>query len=175
MEQVQYSVIVTDDHPMVASGLEAIINEQAQLHITHTVNSGKALLELLEKETADLIVLDISMAELDGIQVAGIIRGKYPAQKILCISTYYQPSLYTTLKAIPVQGFIPKLADINIMVDGIYRILKNEEVFIVRTDEFSESNKLVLREIAGKLSRREMEIMKLIKEGKSSKDISKQI
>ena len=175
MTERPYSITIIDDHPMVASGLQAIIKAHSDLHVNHVLNSGIELIELLEVDSPDLIILDISMKDMDGVQAAEIVRSKYPDQKILCISTFYQQSLYAVLKAIPVQGFIPKLTDTNTLIQGILKILAGEDVYIIQNDENIETKRLVLTEITNKLSRREVEIMKLIKAGKSSKEIADEL
>jgi len=170
-----YSIIITDDHPMVSIGLKTLLNEQDDLTVSHTAQSGFDLLQLLENETPDLIVLDISMPDMDGVETARKIRAKYPQQKIVCISTFYQASLYATLKAIPVQGFIPKLIDTKTLLDGIYKLLNNEIVYIEQKEEKPETKHLILTEITNKLGRREIEIMKLIKLGKLNKEIADEL
>jgi len=152
-----------------------LLNEQDDLTVSHTAQSGFDLLQLLENETPDLIVLDISLPDMDGVETARKIRAKYPQQKIVCISTFYQASLYATLKAIPVQGFIPTSIPTQTLLDGIYKLLNNEIVYIEQKEEKPEPKHLILTEITNKLGRREIEIMKLIKLGKLNKEIADEL
>jgi DNA-binding NarL/FixJ family response regulator len=172
MMQPKYSIIITDDHQMVASGLKSIINEHELLNVIDTAHSGAALLHLLKSVKPDLIILDMSMPDMNGIETAKAIRKKYKEQKILCISTFYEKSMQIEMELLKVQGFVPKLSDSKTLIDVILDVLNNKTVFIIPNNEIQLNNKGNLNDIANKLSRREKEIMGLIKQRKTTKEIS---
>lgn len=163
-------IILADDHPLLLEGLSAIIGDQKNLEICATANNGKRLLQIIPLHKPDLILIDINMPEIDGIEAAKIIKSTNPDIKILCISTYYSKNLLDLLKEIPVDGFMPKQSDSKLVINTINRILEGEIVFIKNSTET-----LYMKEPAKEvsiLSQREKEIMRMIKKGMSTKDIA---
>jgi two-component system nitrate/nitrite response regulator NarL len=163
-------IILTDDHPLLLDGLTAIISEQQDLEVCATAVNGKQLLQIIPIHNPDLIVLDINLPEIDGIEAAKIIKNSNPEIKILCISTYYSKNLVDTLKAIPVEGFIPKQSDSKVVIKTINQILNGENIWLKSITE------IVYQKEAPKelniLTQREKEVLRLIKKGMSTKDIA---
>lgn len=163
-------IILTDDHPLLLDGLSAIISEQRDLDVCATATNGKQLIQIIPLHNPDLIVLDINLPEIDGIEAAKIIKNSSPEIKILCISTYYSKNLVDTLKAIPIEGFIPKQSDSKVVLKTINQILAGENVWL------KSSNEVVYHKEAPKelelLSQRENEVLRMIKKGMSTKDIA---
>ena len=165
-----YNIIITDDHPLLIDGLRAILSPASDLNICATTNNGKQLFQLLTKQSADLVILDINLPEINGIEVATILKNRYPEIKVLCISTYYSKSLMERLKAIPVDGFIPKQINSPVVLNSVYEILKGKNVFIKSNTE-NPFEKEAPKEII-LLSEREKEVLRWIKKGLSSKEIA---
>jgi two-component system nitrate/nitrite response regulator NarL len=163
-------IILADDHPLLLEGLTAIIREQANLNVCATAKNGKHLLQIFPLHKPDLILLDINMPEIDGLEASKIIKSTNPDIKILCISTYYSKNMLDLLREIPVEGFIPKQSDSKDVINSINRVLAGETVFIKNHTET-----IYLIEPAKEvniLSPREREIMHMIKKGMSTKDIA---
>lgn len=165
-----YNIIITDDHPLLVDGIKAILNQADDLHVCATVGNGKQLIQVLSRQKADLILLDINLPEIDGIEAATILKNRYPDIKILCISTYYSKGLMDKLKAIPVDGFIPKQINSPKVLQSVYDVLQGNTVFI-KSNLDVPFQKEEPREIM-LLSDREKEILRLIKKGLSSKEIA---
>lgn len=166
----QLKLILTDDHPLLVDGLKTIFSAQENLAVVATANNGKQLIQIVPLHMPDLILLDINLPEIDGIEAASIIKSRYPEIKILCISTYYSKNLIDKLKAIPIEGFIPKQIDSPKVLQTVNQILNGESVFVKSAVE-SVYQKEEPREIK-LLSEREKEIIRLIKKGFSSKEIA---
>jgi two-component system, NarL family, nitrate/nitrite response regulator NarL len=173
MHSVQKKIMIADDHPLLIDGLSAIISAQANLSICATATSGKQLIQYIPVYKPDLIILDINLPEIDGIEAAKIIVNSYPLIKILNISTYFSDGLLSTLKSIPVDGFIPKQTDSRVVLDTINQILSGKTVFIkstvVNNYGIEAPKELAL------LSQREKEILRMIKKGMNSKEIAEEL
>lgn len=74
------SVILAEDHVLVRQGLRRIIQEDPTVQVTHEAGDGLELLELLKNSTPDVVILDISMPRLTGLEAAQIIKKQYPAR-----------------------------------------------------------------------------------------------
>lgn len=166
-------IIIADDHPLLIDGLTAIIKEQSHLELCATANNGKKLIQTIPIHHPDLIILDINLPEIDGIEAAKIIKTSNPEIKILCISTYFSKHLIDTLKDIPVEGFIPKQSDSSLVVKSINEVLNNKSVWL-RSDTEIVFHKEPPQELE-LLSQREKEVLRLIKKGLSTKSIATEL
>lgn len=90
--KIDYSVIIADDHSLIAEGIA-------------TVKTGKALLKLLNTRKPDIILLDINMPELDGIETAMLVKQVNPAIKVVFMPMHWD----LIVKKTEADGFIPKL------------------------------------------------------------------
>lgn len=163
-------IIITDDHPLLIEGIAAVINAEKELNVCATATSGKRLLQIIPLHQPDLIILDINMPDIDGIETARVIKAAHPHLYVLCISSYFSQSLISTLRAIPVDGFIPKQTDSKIVVRTIQQIIAGETVFI-NSDVENPYGKAEIKELE-LLTQREKEIIRLIKKGNSTKAIA---
>lgn len=163
-------IILTDDHPLLLEGLAAIISEQQDLDVCATAVNGKQLIQIIPIYNPDLIVLDINLPEIDGIEAAKIIKNSNPEIKILCISTYFSKNLLDTLKKIPIEGFIPKQSDSKVVLKTINQIIDGENVWLKSNIEITYQ-KEAPKELE-LLSQREKEVLRLIKKGMSTKEIA---
>ncbi len=163
-------IILTDDHPLLLDGLSSIISEQQDLEICATATNGKQLIQIIPVHKPDMIVLDINLPEIDGIEAAKIIKNSNPELKILCISTYYSKNLVDTLRTIPVDGFIPKQSDSKVVLKTINQILEGKNVWL-KSDVEITYQKEAPKELE-LLSQREKEVLRMIKKGLNTKDIA---
>lgn len=81
-------IIIVDDHQMFIDGIKALLMNEKGVKVVGEALNGKELLLLLEKITPDIILLDVNMPEMDGIEATKAIRMKYPSLKILMLTMY---------------------------------------------------------------------------------------
>src|SRR3989338_6220010 len=81
-----YNIILADDHAIFRAGLKGLLDKDPQFKVTAEAQNGKDLLSKLRSAKCDLIVLDLSMPEMDGISALKAIRQKYPRVKILVLT-----------------------------------------------------------------------------------------
>ena len=171
-------IILADDHVMVRSGLKRIIQDRDGMEIVAEAGDGLELLKLLQKVEADVILLDLSMPNLRGMEAISEIKRICPATKIL-ILTMHKESVYVyrTLSA-GADGYLLKDDAEEALFTAIASI-REGKVFIspgmagtsildwvnTRTDEEDLQQ-------AERLTLREREILKLVAENKSNKEIS---
>lgn len=172
------TIVIADDHKLMSEGLTGIIHSNTTYRVTHSVNDGKELLHLLNHITPTLILLDINMPKIDGIEAAKEIKARFPQILIICVSMYQDKNLYTTLKQAGADGFIPKLSDTEVFLDTIHRVISGEKLFLSISpdeDKSKQSETIDPFNLKVKLSNRELEIMRLIKQGLTSKEISDKV
>jgi DNA-binding NarL/FixJ family response regulator len=110
------SVILADDHILVRQGIRRIIEEDSSIKVIGEAADGLEVLELLRECTPDLVILDLSMPQLGGLEAAEIIKKQFPAIKIIILTMFKRKSFLNKAKAIGVDAFILKEeadADLN--------------------------------------------------------------
>ncbi len=122
------SVILAEDHVLVRQGLRRIIQENPGVQVIHEASDGEELLGLLQDSTPDVVLLDISMPRLGGLEAARIIKKHYPQIKIMILTMHKGKAFFEEAMEIGVHGYILKdeadtalnAAIQTVMEDGTY-------------------------------------------------------
>ncbi len=172
-----YRVILADDHVLVRRGLRRILQEKANIEILGEVGDGLELLNLLKKSKPDLIILDVSMPNLRGIEAIPEIRHIQPEVKVLMLTMHKEEEyLYQAVSA-GANGYLLKddaEKELFLAISGI----QDGKIYISPgLADQSMQNWARLRRgendthVAESLTVRQREILKMIAEGKSNKEI----
>jgi DNA-binding NarL/FixJ family response regulator len=116
------SIILAEDHVLVRQGLRRIIQEDPSMQVIHEVGDGMELLALLQTTSPDIVILDISMPRLQGLEAAQIIREKYPAIKIMILTMHREKNYFLKAMEIGVNGYVLKDeadTDLNIALQAL--------------------------------------------------------
>jgi DNA-binding NarL/FixJ family response regulator len=177
MRTRRYRIILADDHIMFRQGIRRIIEEVSGHKVIQEVGDGLELLRSMEKFIPDMIILDISMPNLGGIEAARKIKMTYPGTKVLILTMHKNKEyLYHTLN-VGVEGYILKedadtelLSAIETIRQGATYISPLLSVEVANSlRKYVRGKKVFLAE---PLTTREREVLKLVSEGKSNKDIA---
>jgi len=172
-----YEILLADDHPLFREGIKRIIEGEPALKIVGQAGDGLELLQLLRKLSPQLVILDISMPNLGGLEAIGEIRRLYPRLKVLILTMHKSRGHLHRAISMRVEGFLCKedahadliLAINTIRKDGTYiSPLLRERIVELFSQQFG-GNVEVRSE---NLSNREIQVLKLLAEGKSSKEIA---
>lgn len=166
----KYRVIIADDHSLFRQGLKLILTELNNIEVIADVPNGKELIEIAGILEPDLIIMDINMPFLNGIEASKILARDHPEIKILVVSMYGDEQYYNSVIENGVKGFILKDADNSELKTAVRDILNGKTYF---------SQELLLRLIRNKqtpaninLTSREQEILELICQGLGTAEIS---
>src|SRR6185295_4987859 len=102
------TIIIADDHQMFIDGIKVLLQQDPAISVVGEALNGQALLDLLEKQTSDIILMDINMPVIDGIEATKIIRKKYPTIKVLMLTMYNTRQYITSMIAAGANGYILK-------------------------------------------------------------------
>lgn len=102
------SIILAEDHVLVRQGLRRIIQEDPAIQKIQEAGDGVELLELLKRNTPDVVILDISMPRLGGLEAAQIIKREYPNIKIMILTMHKAKNVFQKAMEIGVDGFVLK-------------------------------------------------------------------
>src|SRR5665648_108899 len=176
--QLKRKIILVDDHTLFRNGLRILLNNMENYRVTGEAANGKLFLDVLEKDVPDLVLMDISMPVMDGVEASTIAHEKYPDLKIITLSMYGEEDYYYKMVNAGVKGFLLKNSDIKEVktaLDVVYdggsffstELLQN----LVNSLKSSPKSK----EFHAELSEREMEILILICQGLSNQEIADQL
>jgi DNA-binding NarL/FixJ family response regulator len=169
--------VLADDHALLRQGVKKIIEDAGDMTVVGEAGDGLQLLDLLKKETTDLVILDISMPNLRGIEAASEIKQSYPGVEVLILSMHKRKEyLYHSLSA-GAKGYLLKddtdtelLSAIEtIRQGGVYlSSLLSEEL----TSDLASICNGAVTIPQENLTTREKQILKLVAEGKTSEEIA---
>jgi DNA-binding NarL/FixJ family response regulator len=173
----RYRVILADDHVLVRQGLRRILEENPALEVKGEVGDGLELLSLLSKEKTDIVILDVSMPNLRGIEAIPEMRRMQPHIKVLILTMHNEEEyLYQAISA-GADGYLLK-EDADKELFSAIETIRGGRVFISpNLAERSMENWVRIRRgedstsETAPLTIRQREILKLIAEGKSNKEI----
>ncbi len=167
-------IIVVDDHEFFRRGISMTINSFDYARVVGEATNGKDFLEMPELPTADIVLMDIKMSPVNGIEATETALEKYPDLKVIALTMYDDEEHLQSMIDAGAKGFLLK----NIKTDDLDRALKlvadgknfySEELLTYFTKRFSAKKE---EEIINKLTNRELEILQCIARGYSSKEIA---
>jgi len=175
-----YRIVLADDHAMFRRGVKRIIQENANLEVVGEAADGLELLEIIKKSPPNMVIADVSMPNLRGLEATREIKMAFPEIRVIILTMHKDKEyLYHALSA-GAEGYLLK-EDADIELFSAINTIRQGGTYISRllapqmTDIFMERQ----RQRAGEgklpaelLTMREREIIKLIAEGKSSKEIA---
>ncbi|MEJ2672224.1 MAG: response regulator transcription factor [Deltaproteobacteria bacterium] len=170
-----YRIILAEDHVLVREGIKNIIEAFPGLQVVGEVGDGPELLTLLKKLPVDMVILDISMPSLPGIEVTREIKQTYPQVKVLILTMHKKKEYLHNAIAAGVHGYLLKEDAPKELLSAIEKI-RQGMIYVSPLLASDLANLYVQRQGDNNhtepLSPREIEIIKMIAEGKSSKEIA---
>jgi DNA-binding NarL/FixJ family response regulator len=174
---ISYRIVLADDHVILRDGVKHIIQERPDLCVVGEASDGLELLRLLKRQEADMILLDISMKGLRGIEATREIKSSHPEIKIVILTMHKKRSYIQHALAAGADGYLLKESTGDELFDAI-TCVRNGGSYISKSlsqDLTSEMLKVYrngMKTHHETLTTREKEILKLIAEGKASKEIA---
>lgn len=172
---MKVTVLIADDHQLLIDGLKSIIQEHPDIEVVGVAKDGRSAVQLALKEKPSIVLMDISMPQLSGIDAARKIINEAPDIKIIMLSMHADQRFIKESLRIGARGYVLKESAASEVIEAITMVQKGELFFshAVRDQ--------VLREYIGwvregkdaddsPLSAREREVLQILAEGKSTKD-----
>jgi len=173
--QLKRKVIIVDDHTLFRNGLRILLNNIENYHVIAEAANGKQFLELLNIVVPDLVLMDISMPVMDGIEASAIAHQRYPDLKIITLSMYGEEDYYYKMVNAGVKGFVLKNSDIKEVKTALDIVYEGGSFFsseLLQNLVNSLKSAPKSKEFHTELSEREMEILILICQGMSNQEIA---
>lgn len=165
---------IAEDHQSLIDGIKLLLKYEDDINVVGTANNGRDLLKIVELKRPDIILMDIQMPILDGIEATKIIKEKYPFIHILAFTMYDQSEAVEKMMEAGASGYLLKSASLDEVLDALKAVNKGKKVF----DKDLDVNALHLEKTSKKpstLTNRQTEILSLVALGKTTREIAEKL
>lgn len=168
-------IVLIDDHTVLREGLKALLNSEPGLEVVGDAADGRAGIQAADQLKPDVVIADISMPGLNGIESARILRRSYPYMKLIILSMHSGREYVAKALQAGANGYVLKQGDTNEVISAIQAVMDGGSYLspaISRhlIDDFPGHTPVV--EEGPRLTTREQEVTQLIAEGQSTREIS---
>jgi len=169
---MQQRIIIADDHAVVCDGLCRLLELSGRYHIEGAVSSAEALLEACRTALPDLVILDLAMPGMGGIEGLRRLLIKWPALNVAVFSIYHNTRLVQRLIEMGAKGFITKSSESHIIVKGVKTVISGRRFVSPDIDIDLATPSL---DPISTLSAKEFDIFRCVAEGFSTQQISEKL
>lgn len=159
-------VLLIDDHFLFLDGLELLLKRTERYEVVGKINDPLQTIDFLNSHPVDLVLADIQMPGIDGIDLMKRILSRFPAVKVVMISMHEEDEFIQDIVNSGGYGFFPKSMDSSKMVAELDNIGAGQKIFPKRAKKTTQSEHF---------SERELEILRLLAKGKNSYEIAEQL
>lgn len=167
-------VFLVDDHELVCEGFKALLKAYEEIAVIGVASSGEEAIGLIDQLNPDVVLMDINMPGIGGLEASRRIVHRHPTVRIIALSAYDEAPMPRQLLSNGALGFISKNSTAEEMVTAIKTVYRGERYLCTKV-----ANKVAFSTLPGRestpfddLSRRELEVLTLTLQGKSIKEMS---
>jgi DNA-binding NarL/FixJ family response regulator len=173
-------IIIADDHKLIRQGLSSLLAKTSEIVVVGHANNGREAVQLTEKHRPDLVVMDVSMPDLNGIDATRQIVARSPKTKVIALSMHSDRQFVVEMFRAGARGYLLKDSAFEELATAILKVAHNETYIAPKLSGFNledytrrdEPSDVLLKP---KLSDREREVLQLMAEGKGTKEIAAQL
>jgi len=175
-------LIVADDHQIFLDGLCSLLESEESFEIVGKALNGKEVLKILDKQEADVAILDINMPEMDGLETTKAIHEKWPDMKVLILTMHREKDYITSILEAGATGYLLKNTGQKELIDAIKRVAQGStyygtDVIATIMDSFNPHKTPPPTTVAADvpLTKRELELIQLISEEYTMTEIAEKL
>ena len=174
-------VLLADDHALMRRGIRDLLESDADIHVVAEAGDGREAAHLTQKFNPDVLIIDLTMPELNGLDAIRQIRKDSPQVELLVFSMHDSEDLIREVLSAGARGYVLKSDAALYLIEGVKSLARHKPFFTPRISE-AILNTLVTsaggkseKTSSGPLSSREREILQLLAENKSNKEIASRL
>lgn len=169
-----YKIVLADDHVLIRHGIKNIIKQTPDLQVTGEVSNGEELLNLLETDIPDMLILDIMMPKISGIEAVSVVKRRYPRIKVLMLTMHKSMGYFYSAMSAGADGYLMKGDSGEELLLAIRKIQEGKTYLSpLLADDFTDDVLAAHRNQQESpfkgLTAREKEILRLVVAGYTSK------
>lgn len=178
MKKENVKIIIADDHQLFIDGIKALL-ESMEVEVVGEANDGKELLRLMASTEVDLVLMDVNMPVMDGVEATKAIRETYPDAKVLMLTMHSSRDYIQRLLRAGANGYVLKNTGRAELEEAIATVMAGDAYFSAevtqRIMEGLQNKKSQAREMVVELTPRELDVLKLIAQEMTSNEIAEQL
>jgi DNA-binding NarL/FixJ family response regulator len=159
-------VVIVDDHPLVRAGTQALLDDSVGIRVVGTAGDAAAALSLVREHQPEILLLDVRLPDMSGIELARQVRTIHPSTAILVLTGHDEIGYARALRSIGVRGYLSKTASGPEIVAAVRAVAVGQDTFQGAAAEISPEDELEL------LSDREHEVLSLLVQGMRNAEIA---
>jgi DNA-binding NarL/FixJ family response regulator len=171
-------IVLADDHRIFRKGLKSLLSEKENIEVVAEADNGDEALEAAGKHKPEIVIMDIAMPKMDGIEATRQIRERLPDTEVVILSMHAKKAYIDQVLKAGAKGYVLKDSDeenllsaINTVHNGGY-YLDSPIADQVLSDYFSDKSKSEIKKQSDPLSEREREVLRLLAEGHSNQEVA---
>lgn len=168
-------VFIIDDHPMVVAGLNSLLGRLENIEVAGAVSNAFDAIPFLKKNKIEVVLLDINLPDISGIDLCKKIHKEFPDIKILGISTFSERSYISRMIENGASGYLIKSASADEIAEAIDTVLKGKIYLSVSMEHIAKPLSIMPSDNLPALTKREKEILHLISEGLTNNQIAEKL
>lgn len=172
-----WRILIVEDQVIVRQGLKIILEQDERISVPYEAENGKEAIKILEQHLVDLIMMDVRMPIMNGIEATRIIKQKWPSVKVLVLTTFNDDEYALSALKEGADSFLLKTTEAKKLIEAVHSCMRggmtiHDEVaakVMPRLLKGTEQKKI---DVSISLSERELAITRLVGEGKTNKEIA---